>query len=451
MRLPVLTAVGDPAVEASLVAAFDRPSEPVEVVRRCVDVAELLAAAAAGLGRAALVSADLRRLDRDTVVRLTAARVGVVGLVAPGDDDARARCLRLGVATVLAADSSPAEVAAALVAAATSTPAPGRRIDLADPADALDGPRLVADDDLGGGVGPGGAGPGPGRVIAVWGPTGAPGRTLVATNLAAELALLGSPSLLVDADVYGGSVAQQLGLLDEAPGLAAAARAANLGSLDVDALAAVARAVALPGPGDLRVLTGLSRPERWPELRPGSIDAVLAVARRLAATVVIDCAFCIEADEELSFDAAAPRRNGATLAALAAADVVVALGAADPVGLTRLVRGLTALREAVPGAVTAVVVNRLRAGPVPGDPAREVVAALARFAGVTPLALLPEDREAADAGVAAGRLLAEVSPAGALRAAVRSLAVELSSTRHPATPPRRARRLRRLERAGAGR
>ena len=44
-------------------------------------------------------------------------------------------------------------------------------------------------------------------VVAVWGPTGAPGRTTIAVTLATELAALGI-TVLVDADTYGGSVAQ---------------------------------------------------------------------------------------------------------------------------------------------------------------------------------------------------------------------------------------------------
>ncbi len=54
----------------------------------------------------------------------------------------------------------------------------------------------------------------------------------MAVTLAVEAARLGVETLLVDADTYGASVAQVLGLLDEAPGLAAAARAANSGRLD---------------------------------------------------------------------------------------------------------------------------------------------------------------------------------------------------------------------------
>jgi Mrp family chromosome partitioning ATPase len=53
--------------------------------------------------------------------------------------------------------------------------------------------------------------PGNGRVIAVWGPKGAPGRTTVALNLAFEAAPLAGETLLVDADTYGGSIAQVRG------------------------------------------------------------------------------------------------------------------------------------------------------------------------------------------------------------------------------------------------
>ena len=46
-----------------------------------------------------------------------------------------------------------------------------------------------------------------GKLIAVWGPTGAPGRSVVAAGLAAHLADLGLHTVLIDGDVYGGSVA----------------------------------------------------------------------------------------------------------------------------------------------------------------------------------------------------------------------------------------------------
>jgi MinD-like ATPase involved in chromosome partitioning or flagellar assembly len=417
----VLTALADGAVEARLLAAFQRPAAAVTVVRRCVDVAELLAAATAGTASAALVSADLRRFDAAVVTRLAAAGVGLVGLAA--DEPAERALRQLGVVTVLATDAPPSAVASALAEAgqAAADVAAGLRVELADPAAALARAGRPSP--------PGAATPFSdeprGTVVAVWGPAGSPGRSLLATTLAAEAAVLGAPSLLADADTYGGSVAQLLGLLDDAPGLVAAARAATLGTLDAASLAGYARGVAVPGSGLLRVLTGLSRPDRWPELRPTALERILELARRLAALTVVDCGFCLETDEELSYDSVAPRRNGATLAALGAADVVLAVGAADPVSLSRLVRTLPELAAAAPAARHVVVVNRLRRGPVPGDPAREVSGVLQRFAGVGEVVLLPEDRSGVDAALAVGRLLAETSPGSPYRSAVVSLARQL--------------------------
>ena len=136
-----------------------------------------------------------------------------------------------------------------------------------------------------------------------------------------------------------------LGLLDESPGLAGAARLAGAGTLDGAALVRLAWSVR----PHLRVLTGLARADRWPELRPRAVAAVLEEARRLADVTVVDCSFSLEDDEELSFDTAAPRRNGATLAVLEAADTVLCVSGADPVALQRSIRALGELREVLPG------------------------------------------------------------------------------------------------------
>lgn len=415
MSVPVLTAVTDPRWEADIVASLAH-DDGVRVVRRCVDLADLLAAAAAGLARAVLLSADLRRLDRDALTRLAVAGVAVVGLVVPGDEQAERRLRQLGVQHVLPADAPADEVSAALVAAVGAADQVGH--DYADPRAALPAPVDSAPE-------PDAPLAGSGRVIAVWGPTGAPGRTSVALGIAAELAALGHSTLLVDADVYGGVVAQLLGLLDEAPGIAAACRLANNGTLDLAGLAELAVRVR-PG---LRVLTGIARAERWPELRPSALEAVLGLARSLAAYLVIDCGFGLERDEELSYDTLAPRRNGATLAVLDAADTVVAVAAGDPVGLQRFVRALAELADVLPGRAPVTVVNRVRAAAVGGgDPEAEISAALSRYAGVSDVRFVPLDLDAYDAALATGRTLVEVAPTSPARLALQAIAAGISGT-----------------------
>ena len=429
MALQVFTAVTGAAWESELVGALDRADHGVTVVRRCVDVSDLLAVAATGTGQAALLSAELRRLDGDTVARLEAAGVAVVGLVEPGDERAADRLRQLGVHRVLPADAEPEAIVAALREAVAGAATPGR--DVADPRAALPA--------LGAPVEPEERPSGRGRVVAVWGPTGAPGRTTVAVGIADEAARLGVSTLLVDADVYGGVIAQMLGLLDESPGLAGAARLAGSGTLDGAALVRLAWSVR----PHLRVLTGLARADRWPELRPRAVTAVLEEARRLADVTVVDCSFSLEDDEELSFDTAAPRRNGATLAVLEQADVVLCVSGADPVALQRSIRALGELREVLPDVEPELVVNQVRRGPVPGDPRQEIADAIARFTGRDVRFFLPADRRATDAALAGGRTLAEVAPTSSLRVGLRSLAAAVADVAEPVS----SRRARRRDRA----
>ena len=407
----VLLALPGLPEEQAVVGALDRGSGGTRVVRRCVDLADLLAAASARTADLVVVSADLRRFDREAVARLQACGLVVVAVVGPSDEDAIHRVRRLGVDDVVSADL-PVDRWADVVRTAAArglaaVPDPAEEVALTTPVDA------PAPD----------AAP-PGRVLAVWGPVGAPGRTTMAVNLAAVAARSGLDTLLVDADTYGASVAAFLGLLDEASGLLAAVRAANTGQLDPPALARAARQAA----PRLRVLSGLPRPQRWPELRPSALEVVLEVARRLVPLTVVDAGFCLEQDEEIVYDTAAPRRNGATLAALQAADVVVALGSADPVGLQRLLRGLPEARTHVGGDLH-VVVNRTRRGHRRGFGQQPVVDLIARHTGLVPALCLPEDREACDLAMASGRSLVEAAPRSALVAALEHLAAQVVPAR----------------------
>ena len=429
--IPLLMAVTG-RWESPLVAGLEGAGGDVVVVRRCADLADLLATAATGQGRAAVVSADLRSLGGDALSRLALAGVAVVALVEPGDDSAQRRLHQLGLRQVLPADAAAEQVAAAVVSAVEQAAPAGSRGADAGP-DPNPAASATAYADPRRSLAPRGSGPAlpdrpnaTGRVVAVWGPAGAPGRTTTAVGLAAEVAAAGGTCLLVDADTHAGSVAQLLGLLDEAPGLATAARAADHGSLDVAALSALAPQVT-PG---LRVLTGLASAARWPEIRPVSFAAVLRVARELTGWTVVDTAASLEQDEELSYDTAAPRRNGITIQALQDADVVVAIGSADPVGLQRLVRGLQDLATVVSGP-PVVVVNRVRASAVGPAPERAVRRALARYAGVDDPVLVPSDGPVLDAAVLQGRTLPEAAPSSPVRLAHARLAARLGLAAGP--------------------
>ena len=269
------------------------------------------------------------------------------------------------------------------------------------------------------------------RVIAVWGPAGAPGRTVAALNLAAELALLGRRVLLVDADTYAASVAASLGMLDEAAGLAQACRLADQARLDRDGLRRCASTVSVAG-ASLDVLTGITRYDRWPEIRASALDLVLDRAREDYDAVVVDTAFGLESDEEISSDFMAPRRNAGTLTAVAAADVVIALAAADTLGVPRLVKALPDLLDAAPDARIVVVMNKLRAAAAGRSAAESVREAWERFSPGYPVAhTLSWDAKACDDALLAGAVLAETAPRSALRHEMSALADEVRRAREP--------------------
>lgn len=426
-------------VEVTTVAVLASAPGRVDLTRRCADIAELLAASAAGLCRVAVVSVGMAGLDGPVVAMLHADGTRVVALC-PDDTGQHERMRAIGADAVVIETAVTAQLLDLIrsVAASHADGGPGadlgwaaqRGLDhapvrtpgndnLTVPGDNLTAPDYGADQH--------------GCVVAVWGPTGAPGRSTIALNLAAELLApppprrrshaitTGDCGLLVDADTYSGALAQMTGLLDESSGIAAACRAAGQGTLDLHLLAALAPLLA----PRLRILTGIARASRWPELSATSLEAVWQECRRLARWTVVDCGFALECDEMLTYDTRAPQRNAATLSALAAADVVVVVGGSDVVSVQRLVRALDDLRSADVGAAAApvVVVNRVRASAVGRSPSRVLRDMLLRYANVSDLYLVPDDQAACDAALLAGSTLAEAAPSSGVRRAIGDVAV----------------------------
>ncbi len=375
------------------------------VLKRCVDVDDLLAAGTAGQADAALVALDAPGLDQSAVALLHRHQVRVVAVAGGGSPDAtRARAARVGV-DALAGDHELARVLDLL-----------ESDDEQDvvPADYLPEPEALSSS--------------AGRVVVVWGPAGAPGRTLVATGLAAVLARRGLATTLVDADPCAASVAQQLGVLDEVSGLLSAARSTSGGELEAR-FDTTRRAL-----GDhLTVVTGLPRPDRWVEVRAGVVEHLLEVART-RGHVVVDTGFSLE--DDLSGDLATrPGRHQLTLGALAVADEIVVVGSPDPVGLTRLARGLVDLRERWPGTPVRVVVNRMRS--TLGWAERDIVGMVEGFARLAGVHFLPDDRAVADRALVGGVAVTEAGDSELGRALA-----QVAEALVPSPSPHRERRAR---------
>ena len=357
------------------------------MVRRCADLAETLAVVAAGIGDVVLIDVSVRGLGRDAIAAMM-RDAAVVGLRSQEDSDQTA----LGLRHVLFASSSIEEILATVTAAVS-----GEQEEGASWLQEAAGTDEESD----------------GRLVAVWGPGGAPGRSTLAVNLAAEAAAAGADTVLVDADTYGPSQSQLLGVLDEAPGLVAAARAHDRDTLDPETMESL---LPLVQPR-LRLLSGIGVPGRWAELRRTSMDGVWAALARRGGLVLADVASLLEEDEELSYDTIAPQRNAAAISAIEASDAVIAVVTADPISITRLLREHSRLQE-LGVEELHVVVNRVGA-PVPGDRVRELIASRIQVASLT---LLPDDPTACRTAAWDGALLAEAAPRSALRRGLRDLA-----------------------------
>jgi MinD-like ATPase involved in chromosome partitioning or flagellar assembly len=281
------------------------------------------------------------------------------------------------------------------------------------------------------------AAPAAGTVIAVWGPAGAPGRTTLAINIAAEIAAVGHTVALADADTYSGSIAPSLGMLDEAPGFAAACRLAGSDSLTQQELERVAQRYNSPK-GAFWVLTGLGSPSRWPELSSDRVTKTISTLRHWVDYIVVDTGFSLESDEEISSDLFAPRRNAATVSALRQADHVVACGLADPVGMARFLRSWVDLAGILTTERVSVVMNRVRASAVGLDPRGQVVTTLRRFGDIQSPVLVPEDQAGVDAAMLTGRTLRDAAPKSPARASIRRFVhAELLPQLEPAKGPGR--------------
>lgn len=423
-----------------ILAASDLPDEPalvsgamrsgVRVTRRCVDAVDLLATSALDPGCQVVVSPGLPRLTADAVERIADSRgpgVQVVGLAgSPG----QAEALRLlGVPRVVTVtgdvDRTWRGVTAALRAdpadADDGTPpqAPGvwpTRVWESPAASALDRPaRSTTDPSIGAGEPSPGRTPAPGgRLIAVWGPVGAPGRTTVALGLAESIADAGRQVCLVDADTYGPSLAMALDLIDEGGGLLRACRQAEGGQPSAEAIRAVSR----PVRGRLRLIGGIARPERWTELRGGALDRVWQACRSAFDVTVVDAGFCLEHDDgPAAFGA---RRNAATLTAIAHADLVIAVADGSAAGAARLVEAWPALASLSGGPVTVV---RNRAGRADAGWTQ----ALCALGVSAPVQLVPADVRALRACWARGRTLSEGARRSRLRRSLTALAADAVS------------------------
>lgn len=260
-----------------------------------------------------------------------------------------------------------------------------------------------------------------GTLIAVWGTSGAPGRSTLAIALADQAAQSGVLTCLIDADLEGAAIGTHVGLANEVDSLLLACRLAERSGLNQDSAPSVLTEVA-PG---LRVLSGLSDPHRWPEVTAAAMTSVLDWAAGTHQLVIVDAAAGLADTSDPALRGANPR--AVTRSVLDRADAIAVVTNANPLALQRLVIALGDLTEYQRDARTStvssatvpvhVIVNRCSRS----SELAEVRAVLARCGRDVALSALPADSALARAQWR-GMLPSEVRVDRSTRSALRQLA-----------------------------
>lgn len=359
-------------LEIEIIEHFSTLDPPIEITRRCADTVELLASAEAGLGTIAVVS----QMDLMTAAQLHAAGVRIVGVAGEHGIDGERGCD--GMASPFASE------VAACIRNLSSAPPPVAQ------------PETVA------------SASGRGRIIAVWGSGGSPGRSTIARDLAHSLSLSGS-TLLIDADTYHPSLAQMLALGQESSAIVATFRALNTGERGPHLIERSCAQVA-----GFAFLAGLNMGSRWRELPESVAEELWPIARAHWDWTVVDCAASAERDE-YSYQG---QRDGLTLSLLENADDILLVGQPGAVGIRRLLDQIDAAREL--GFEPCVLVNRAGRD-------RAAVTNLLTANGIAEVLWIREDVGHMRAAVESGKLLAEAAPGSAALRDIARVAASLGA------------------------
>ena len=355
-----------------------------------------------------------RRSTRAAFSAASAAGSGAAGAVPAGAGPARAG--GAGVTGALAAASSQNNAAPLNTAATTNSAQPEVKLGWpvtagtpSSPATSAFAPTSHREEIDAAGK------PQIGKIIAVWGTHGAPGRSTLALALAAYLNEQGS-TILVDCDINAPAQVQLLGLPEDSSGLASAARLATHGELDSTRLVQTL----LSAKADLQVLTGLGRSGRWRELPVASMNKVWEVCRHTAEYTVVDLSGGLE-EERVEDFAMEPDHDAVAAALLEQADLTLIVGAADPVGIRRLIQLLNSNRQAV-GGRSQVVVNRVRSSTAGADPNTAIGSVLARYTSASDIVYVPADYRLFDKALMQAQPVAVVESRSAAAKSIAKLA-----------------------------
>ena len=304
----------------------------IKIKRRCVDSVDLLSAIHLGLANKVVISADFSNLNSTTVSSAKKLGCDVYGIYLENDLDSVEKLHGLGLKNNFAIDETDVEKSLKVL---ENTLLNVSEIDKLS--NELEDISQI-----------------PG-LVCVWGTNGSPGRSSVAINLSFSLASQNFPMLLIDLDAIAPSVAPALGLVSEVPGISSLIHDALKGRLSQES---IEKNVIEVNPG-LHVLTGISNPKRWPELRSEGLIQVLKLCSQMYANIVCDLSSVLPESTDSSLnDVDIFRRFDHIPKVLEVSSRNLFVLSATPLSLIRASEALEALNE-ITKAEPLVILNKV--------------------------------------------------------------------------------------------
>ena len=291
----------------------------IKIRRRCVDSVDLMSAIHLGLANKVVISAGFENLNSTTISGAKKLGCDVYGIYLENDIDSLEKLAGVGVKSNFAIDETDVEKSLKGL------------INLLLNISEIDKFSNELED----------LSQVPG-LVCVWGTNGSPGRSSVAINLSFSLASKNFPTLLVDLDAIVPSLAPALGLVSEVPGVSSLVHDALKGRLSQES---IEKNVIEVNPG-LHVLTGISNPKRWPELRTEGLIQVLKLCSQMYANIICDLSAVLPESTDSSLnDVDIFRRFDHIPKVLEISSRNVFVLSATPLSLIRASEALEALHE----------------------------------------------------------------------------------------------------------
>jgi MinD-like ATPase involved in chromosome partitioning or flagellar assembly len=260
VKINILLALTNETWQLEVMSNINEQNQ-LKIKRRCVDSIDLMSAVHLGLANKIVVSADFPNLSIETMVNAKKLGCEIYGIYLQDDVESLEKLKNFGVLNNFAINSFENNKSLKNLILQLSN--------------------ITEIDKFSAGLDELTEIPG---LISVWGINGSPGRTSTAINLSFSLANKNSPTLLIDLDAVAPSVAASLGIVSEVPGISSVIHDALKGRLNIQSF----EKNVIEIESGLHVLTGITNPKRWPELRTEGLIQVFKQASQIYPNIVCD-------------------------------------------------------------------------------------------------------------------------------------------------------------------